>query len=159
FESADALRVALQAYLAHRGSALLVAGAQARLGELQLALAAENHDEIYRLFGAARFGFHEALVPWRGNDPAMRGLEQATSAVASYELAHGDAHAAVTLLGELEQPPELIERAKRAAAEQAQRRAHLEKVEQAHDLAIGRRARAYMGLAMGLFFAVLPLIP
>ena len=160
FESADALRIALQAYIGHRGSELLAARAMARLAELRLALAGENRDEIYRLFSACRFGFHEALASWRENLEATRGLAEATLEVARYELAQGDAQAALKLIGELAAPDDaLLAEARRAADEQASRRKRLEELGQAHDLAIGRRARAWMGFVIGLFFALLPLVP
>jgi len=159
FESADALRVALQSYLGHRGSEHLAARARARLSELRLAISADNRDDIYRVFSACRFGFHEALATWRDNADATRGLEDATLAVARYELSRSDAQAAVALLSELDNPPALLVEARHAAAEQAMRRKQLEQLGQEHDLAIGRRTRAWLGVAIGLFFAILPFIP
>ncbi|HEX5059658.1 MAG TPA: serine/threonine-protein kinase, partial [Kofleriaceae bacterium] len=165
FESADALRLALQRYLEHRGSDLILARARARLDELIEKLAAKvdnrerHHEQIYRLLGECRFGFHEALAVWRDNVEARRGVVRATMAVAEYELASGDAATAVTLLSELDEPPELLARARAVAAERASRRAQLEQLGKAHDLAIGQRSRGILAATIGLFYTITPLIP
>jgi serine/threonine-protein kinase len=164
FDSAEAIRLALQSYLEHRGSDTILAGARARLDELAVTLASPNTDRaqhreaIYRLFGAARFGFHEALAAWHDNAEARRGLERATVAVAEYELATGNAGAAVTLLGDLDEPPPLLAKAREVAQSQQSRRASLEKLSYSHDLAVGRRARAIVGLTLGLMFTFAPLV-
>ncbi len=165
FESAQALRRALQGYLEHRGSDQILARARARLDELARLLVVtptdrERHrEQVYRLLGECRFGFHEALATWRDNVEARRGIERATMAVAEYELAVGDAATAVTLLSELDESSELLVRARAAAAEQASRRAQLESLRAAHDLAIGRRSRGWVSFMLGIVFTVAPLIP
>jgi serine/threonine-protein kinase len=159
FESAEAVRLALQSYLGHRGSDAILAGAKARLDELLATLATSDRGAIYRLFGAARFGFHEALAAWHDNAEARKGLEQATVAVAEFELASGNAPAAVTLLSDLDEPPPLLEKAREAAQSQQSRRASLEQLSFAHDLAVGRRSRAIVGLTLGLMFTLAPLVP
>jgi eukaryotic-like serine/threonine-protein kinase len=175
FESAEALRLALQSYLEHRGSDQLVARARARLDELAAILASppsagregspewmldrERHREaVYRLFGACRFGFHEALAAWHGNTAARAGLRRATVAVAEYELATGDAQTAVTLLSELDEPPALLEQARQAATRQADRREQLERLGYAHDLAVGRPERGRIATTLGAFFTVVPIL-
>ena len=163
FESAEAIRLALQSYLEHRGSDTILAGARARLDELAATLASPNADRaqhreaVYRLFGAARFGFHEALAAWHDNTEARRGLERATVAVAEYELATGNAQAAVTLLSDLDEPPPLLAKAREAAQSQQSRRASLEQLSFSHDLAVGRRSRAIVGLTLGVMFTLAPL--
>jgi serine/threonine-protein kinase len=165
FESADALRLALQHYLEHRGSDQILARARARLDELARLLVTtpvdrERHrEEIYRLLGECRFGFHEALATWRDNVEARRGIERATIAVAEYELATGDAATAVTLLSELDESSPLLARARAAAAEQQQRRARLESLDRAHDLAIGRRSRGWLSFTFGVISTIAPLVP
>jgi serine/threonine-protein kinase len=159
FASAEAVRLALQSYLGHRGSDTILAGAKARLDELLATLATSDRGAIYRLFGAARFGFHEALAAWHDNAEARKGLERATVAVAEFELASGNAPAAVTLLSALDEPPPLLEKAREAAQSQQSRRASLEQLSFAHDLAIGRRSRAIVGLTLGLMFTLAPLVP
>jgi hypothetical protein len=92
FASVEDMRLALVAYLEQRGSARLLEVASERLARLLEVLEtartdpAEHGDEIHRLFGACRFGFHEALVVWRDNTDAQQGLVRATVAVAEHEL-------------------------------------------------------------------------
>jgi len=164
FEAVEAFRLALQSYLEHRGSDLILTGARARLDELAATLAStpvdrERHrEDVYRLFGAARFGFHESLAAWRDNAAARTGLARATIAVAEYELASGDPQTAVTLLSELDEPPPLLEKARAAAAEQASRRAKLEQLDRAHDLDVERTSRGALGLTLGVMFTVAPFV-
>ncbi len=165
FASVDALRLAIQGYLEHRGSADLAARAALRLDELRVVLAApgadtdERHEEIYRLFGGCRFGFHEALAVWPDNADARAGLAAATMAVAEYELAAGNPKGAVTLLGELAEPPaELLARARAAVDAAARRQAELEQLRAENDHSLGRRTRTFFSVILGVTFSVLPLI-
>lgn len=162
FESADALRLALKRFLEHRGSEVLCARAVARLGELRDATAApsttEAHDEVYRLFGACRYGFHDALAAWPENEVAARGLDEAILVVATYELDRGRAQAAVSLLRERTSASPLLERARAEAARQEQRIADLERLGRDHDQAIGRRTRLLLILLFGGIFTLVPLI-
>jgi serine/threonine-protein kinase len=155
YATADELRLALQRYLDHRGSDALAAGAQARLGPLRAALAAGDADEVRRLFGACRFGFHEALSAWPDNAAALAGLTEATIAVAELELAHDAPAAAVALLGELDPPPPLLATA-RAAADA--RRAELATLQQAHDLSVNVNMRSVAVGAIGAIATVVPLL-
>jgi serine/threonine-protein kinase len=163
YESVEAVRLALQSYLEHRGSDLLLQGAKVRLDELVATLAQSPTDEtrqreaIYRLFGACRFGFHEALAVWKDNAAARDGIVRATVAVAEFELASGDAHSAVSMLSELDEPPPLIEKARVAAADQQSRKVALEKLGYAHDLEVGRISRGKLGVALGVLFTIAPL--
>jgi eukaryotic-like serine/threonine-protein kinase len=164
FESAEAVRLALQGYLEHRGSDQLVQRAKLRLDELAALLAtapvdrSRHREELYRLFGACRFGFHEALAVWKENTAARTGLRRATIAVAEYELASGDPHSAVTLLSELDEPPALLARAREAAAKQADRQRALEDLDYAHDLAVGRGERGRLATTIGIAFTIAPLV-
>jgi serine/threonine-protein kinase len=162
YESAEDVRLALQSYLEHAGSDRLVQRAKARLDDLAAILASppgdrqSHREEVYRLFGACRFGFHEALAAWHENAAARTGLRRATVAVAEYELATGDASSAVTLLSELDDPPALLERAREAATVQAKRKQQLERLGYAHDLAVGRAARGKFATVLGVFFTIAP---
>ena len=164
FESVDALRMALQRYLEHRGSEQLAARASERLVELRTALRATSahaealHDDIYRLFGACRYGFRDALSVWPDNEQATRGLVETVEAVAAYELEHGRAQAALSLLGELAEPSPLLERARAEAAKQAARVEQLERMERDHDTKIGSRTRTFLTLVFGVMFTLVPLV-
>jgi serine/threonine-protein kinase len=113
FENAEQLRLALHGYLQHRGSERLAGHAEQRVAELSAPRSAptaagadaEDRQELYRLFGAARFGFHEALASWRGNQAARDGLRRASQIMVDHELAHGDPRAAAALLAEVDEPP------------------------------------------------------
>jgi serine/threonine-protein kinase len=162
FESIEALRNVLQRYLEHRGSAQLAERARARLDQLLEQLdPSSSHarqEDIYRLFGACRYGFRDALAVWPENIDARDGLVRTVVAVAAYELAANRPQAAVSLLGELDDPPPLLETARAAVAAQSRRVAELERIGRDHDVSIGRRARSLMVLGLGLFFTVSPLV-
>lgn len=160
YESVEALRIELQRYLEHRGSADVGARAIVRADELVAALAegAIDRDEVFRLFGACRFGFHEALAIWRDNAEARAGLARVTIALAEYELAAGHPASAVTLLGELDEPPPLLARAKAAAAEQAERAAAANSLLEANNPVRGQRTRTFLTLILGPVFVIGPLI-
>jgi serine/threonine-protein kinase len=164
FASVEDMRLALVAYLEQRGSTRLLEVASERLARLLEAIdnaragTAKLDDEIHGLFGACRFGFHEALAVWRDNADAIQGLVRATSAVAEHELAAGDPRAAVALLSELaEPPPELMARARRAAADQATRNVEAERLRRQHDLGVGARTRTLIMAIMGTLFTAVPL--
>ncbi|MFN0246321.1 MAG: protein kinase domain-containing protein, partial [Kofleriaceae bacterium] len=159
FPSIDELQQALRGYLEHRGSARLAETARGRLDELLDALASgERRDEVYRLFGACRFGFHEALIMWRDNHEARTGLRRAIIAVAEYELGE-DPRAAVTLLGELDDPPaELLARARSAVAAAVVRTEQLQLLARQHDPSIGTRTRMFIVIVLGGLFSVMSLL-
>jgi len=163
FESADALRLALQAYVEHRGSTQLAERAHERLDQLRALLepghaVTARRDEIYRLYGACRSGFHDALAVWTDNEDARRGLTAASVAVAEFELAVNNPAAAVTLLGELAEPPPLLATARIAVDAQLTRRAELEHLDRQHDPSIGTRTRTVLVVALGLVFTIAPLL-
>jgi eukaryotic-like serine/threonine-protein kinase len=160
FESVAALRLAIQSYLEHRGSADLAARASVRLAELceVLAQTGDRHEAIYRLFGACRFGFHEALAVWPENAGARAGLTDAITAVAEYELGADNPKGAQTLLGELADPPApLLARVRTAVEAAAKHQAELEKLHAEHDRSLGRRTRTFFAVLMGVSFSILPL--
>ncbi|MBV8762061.1 MAG: serine/threonine protein kinase [Deltaproteobacteria bacterium] len=158
YASVDEMRLALQRYLEHRGSANLALGAHARLAALRVALDEGNDDEVHRLFGACRFGFHEALAVWSENADARDGLTGATLAVAQYELARDRPAAAVALLRELDPPPPLLAKAREAATKQAARDAELAKLQKERDLSVNADQRSLLVAVIGLVFTVIPLL-
>ncbi len=160
YESVEALRIELQRYLEHRGSSEIGARALERTDQLIAALANSDVDreEIYRMFGACRFGFHEALAMWRDNAEAKAGLARATVAVAELELAAGNPRTAVTLLGDLDEPPPLLARAKQAAEEQAKRDAAAKELLEENNPTPGRRTRTFLAMVLGPIFTLVPLL-
>ena len=158
FESVEALRLALQHYLEHRGSAQLGERASERARQLLAAIATEPRDEIYRLFGACRFGFHEALAVWHDNAEARDGLVRATVAMAEYELAHGNPDTALTLLADIDAPAELVARSQAASVAKAKRAEELEAIGAKHDDRVGRRTRTFIVVSFGGAYTVVPIL-
>jgi serine/threonine-protein kinase len=173
FASADEMRLAIQAYLEHRGSANLSARANLLQAELLARLAeplpdaddeaaadheAQRREEIYRLFGACRFGYHEALAVWPENADARAGLAKATVAVAEYELATDNPKAALALLGDLgDAPADLTARVRADLDAAARRQAQLERLHKELDPTLGRRTRMFLAATVGIMFTLLPL--
>ncbi|HTL33787.1 MAG TPA: serine/threonine-protein kinase [Kofleriaceae bacterium] len=157
FDSVEDLQLALRRYLEHRGSAVIASSAWERFAQLQTAIkAATNGEEIHRLFGACRFGFHEALAAWPDNADAKAGLTAATIAVAQYEL-QSNPHAAVTLLADIDAGPELAA-ARQAAAEHTARQKELEQVGAHHDPIVGARMRLLLGGVLGIIYTMTPIL-
>ncbi|HEY3805710.1 MAG TPA: serine/threonine-protein kinase [Kofleriaceae bacterium] len=158
FESAEALRLELQSYLEHRGSAQLGERAHERTAQLLAVIASAPRDEIYRQFGACRFGFHEALAAWRDNLEARAGLERVTIAMAEYELAHGNPDTALTLLADIDAPAEIVARAEAAAIAKAKRAEELEEIGAKHDERVGTRTRSFIVVTLGSLYTILPVV-
>ncbi|MEO8844919.1 MAG: serine/threonine-protein kinase [Kofleriaceae bacterium] len=157
FASVDEMRRAVQSFLDHRGSAELAARAHADLARLRdPAVISGSREEIYRLFGACRFGFHQALAEWGENEDARTGLREATIAISEYELAHDNPTGALSLLGEID-APDLLERAHAAVAVHTERQAKLERFHHEFDPSVNQRTRTYVFAALGLLFTLLPL--
>ncbi len=158
FASIAELRLAVQGYVEHRGSSQLGERASADLVRLLDGVATAGREEIYRLFGACRFGFHEALAVWRDNAAAQAGLVAATVALAEYELARDNPDGALALLGDIDAGTEIVERARRASAAHAERKAELERLHRDLDLSVYRQPRMYISVVLGLIFTILPLV-
>jgi hypothetical protein len=175
FASAEELLRAVQEFLEHRGSEVLVHQAEVNFDEMRRFLRADSHGDeqaridhrkrLYGFYGACRFGFIEALSAWRENQAARAGLRAASEAMIAYELAHGDPHAAATLAADVAHvvalSPELqarVDEALRAKAREDARRAELERLGRELDIRIGARTRALVVLCMGLSWVGLPLI-
>jgi len=159
--SAEAIRLALQAFREERGVDDLAADAARQLTALQAALGAETIDRevAYRHFGAARFGFQQALDRRSEHDASRRGLDAALVAMARFELDRGELAAAELHLRELPEPPaELTARLVGDRAAQDDRAARLEHTRVQADPTVGQRTRIFVVLVMGLFWVVHPLV-
>ena len=112
-DSAERLRRGLQAWREERAADESVALAERHLDALAVQVSRPHTDrfEVYRHFGAARFGFERALTAWPDHTTAHAGLRHARVLVAGFELDQGDVRAASLLVSELEAPPVgLVER-------------------------------------------------
>ncbi len=161
FTTAEDLRLALQAFLDHRGSIELSAQAERRLAEMMSLLdEPEQRAQIYKLFGECRFGFLQSLQIWPENARASDGLQSAVRTMIDWELAAGDHRAAAMLVTEMrETAPMLLQRIEevKAGAEKSQARiAQLEALETQRDRSIGARTRSIFVAIMGILFSVGP---
>jgi hypothetical protein len=121
FESAEAFRSAVVAFLEHRSSAALAEDAMLILGRLRVTVARERlrqeafdnvraqvdaalQREVMREFVECRFGFSRALKEWPANERARAGLVEALLLMAEHQLSRGDSTAASATLREVEAP-------------------------------------------------------
>jgi serine/threonine-protein kinase len=160
YASAHELRVALADFLTHRGSSALAADATARRAVLFAKLdspGTADRQAIYDDFGAARFGYQQALKLWPGNEEARAGLELVCTRMIELELASGGAEAAHALIVTLPTPPADVARRVHLALQQRQaERERLAVLERQYDRALGRPTRLILALAIGLFGGVAP---
>jgi len=154
--SAQELRIAIDAYLRHRGSRKLAHDAKASLTRLQAIVEDEGtgpeHElEIANLLGECRFGYHAALSAWPGNEAARQGLDKALLLVVEHELVHGDAAAAATLLRDVSTaPPDVSTRVETAVRARTLEDERLRKMEEDQDPRVGSRTRSFLGVSFGL---------
>jgi serine/threonine-protein kinase len=179
FAGAEDMQRAVQDFLQYRGSEALVRQAEADFAELRDLLgpglqapASRNtqarlalREQLYRLYGACRFGFIEALSAWRDNEAARAGLRAASEAMIHYELARRDPHAASALAADVAHVVALspglqarIDDALAAKTRDDARRAELERLGAELDIRTGARTRGIVVLCMGLGWVLLPLV-
>jgi serine/threonine-protein kinase len=166
FESAEALRLAIQDYLSQAGSVRLAARAESSLAKLQEDAARVVGDaeraHLYDLLGECRFGFRSALAAWSGNEAARTGLAAAVTAMTEYELARGDARAAKLLVAELDQRSSAlakkVDHALVLQEEREKKEAALRDVGASLDPTVGRRTRVATGVIMGGVWTVAPIV-
>ncbi len=161
------LRAALEGFLGHRGSSQLEGEAAERLDELRESIIAAADDpggdrtHVYNLFGAARFGYLQALRSWPQNDAARSGLHRAVELMVGHELSHGSPEAAAACLADLEAPPpDLVAKVDAALAEHKKERARLDQLSQlgaAMDYSVGRRTRLTLAVALSALWIGTPL--
>ncbi len=163
-ESALAVRVALEDFLAHLGSLELTTQAERRLAELTALLSgpAPEARRVFDLFSECRFGFQQALRGWPHNVRARFGLDTAVRAMVRFELSAGSARSAQSLLGELVTPdPELaaqVEVALAAEAHQKQDLARLAALEKSLDPDTGGSVRTWIALGGAVMWVIAPLV-
>lgn len=155
WESAAALREAIEDFLAHRESRELTAAAEQRLALLESAMAEAEPDPVRAaaLQRECRFGFEQALRGWTANEQAALGLRRTLEHALEHELRQRNATAAAAALGELDPEPEGA-RARLAALEAeliAERgaAAQLARMRAAFDESVGRRERSIAAWMIG----------
>ena len=161
FDDAEAFRQALIAHLSNRESAAIAAEAARRLERLREAAQAEQPEPalVYRAYGAARFGFEQALRRWPDNQDASRGLQQTLECMIEFALDQGQPDTAEALATELEMlSPRLVARiaaGHRREAARTQELASLRALEHEIDPEVGARARSRVALTLGAVFGAL----
>ena len=149
-ESAEAFRREVATYLKHRGSIELTHDALERARALETLLEAP-HDRVvlYQMFGAARFGFLEALRAWPENETAKQGLARVVKVMIEAELEDGDALGAQALIPDLGGSfPELETHVHRAVEKHRSEQDAMKSRARDLDPSIGRRTRWFVS-AMG----------
>ncbi|HQY61885.1 MAG TPA: serine/threonine-protein kinase [Polyangiaceae bacterium] len=166
YPSVAELRAAVLDFLTHRGSSELAEEAAHKRAQLTRLLAgpvdAEGRQQAYNLFGAARFGYLEALRAWSENDEARAGLELVCTQMIDFELAAGSAEAAHAVLAEMTSPaPALrarVEEALRAREAEKARLAKLAHLEAEYDPSVGRRTRLLLAAILAVVGAITPFV-
>ncbi len=151
FASAEAFRAAVRAYTRHRESYVVAHEAERRLDAMD---AAASPAEEYRHFGAARFGFEQALRIWPENGRARTGLWRAMGEMARREAREGRIEAAEALLAEVPSPDggivAEVEAARSRAVVAGRELEALRAMERELDSDVGARARSRVTLGLGV---------
>jgi serine/threonine-protein kinase len=146
YESALALRRALEGFKSHRGSTAISDEATARLADLERAIA-ERADErtLQSLMIECRFGFTTALRAWGDNQAAQRGLQRTLELSIEHEIERRDAERARSLLAELRVPvpglEERIDALEESLREEAREHDRIRSVARDQDLRVGGGAQ------------------
>ncbi len=159
--SAEAVRLSLQAFREARGAEAVARDAQLQLDELDgmLGRGAADREALYRRFGAARFGFQQALRTDPDQVEARVGLRAALEAMARWELQQGEVRSAEAILAEIDAPPDDLAALRAAViARQGAEAAKTQAVVADQDARAGQRTRIFVTLVMGTLWAAFPLI-
>ncbi len=154
FQTVAEFRMALDGCREHRHSVELTIEALERLGELQARLEGSSVD-VYRIFGAARFGFEQALTIWHDNTEAKVGLQDAILTMFGYEEIHDNYESASALFSEIESPSastvQQLEALRLRVTGAAKELAHLRELQRDLDSDVGvdSKSKALVVLALG----------
>jgi serine/threonine-protein kinase len=146
YASAAELGHALAELERHRAAAELARIAEARLAELEQALAdGAGPDAVEPLFHECRFGFEQSLRAWPENARARDERQRAIARMCDFQLAHANRAGAAALLATLEPPPsalvEGLAALDRELAAHAEERARLERLEHDLDVSVAEHER------------------
>lgn len=159
FANPEELREAIDSFLSHRSSHLLVEDARKRLFALRDAMVEEDPEEVQTVFGEARFGFVSALRIWDQNRDAIDGLQATLTAMIEWELSQKNVPGARGLLTQLpETDPELEREIEEVASQLAEEEAKLKKIAYDYDENIGITERSWTIGAMGGLMLISPII-
>lgn len=164
FPSVEALRAAVEAFLAHREADALAREARERLDALGALLADAAREElaVWHLYGACRFALGEASVVW-AEHPGLAELESRLAEhMAGWAMDVGRLELAESYLDELEaklalEKPDLraeLEAHRESARAKVARVEALEHLAADHDLEAGARFRRVVAVSLGVIFVV-----
>ncbi len=159
YETVDELRVAVEAFTAHRNSYDLAATAHERLVALRAIAVDGDSDEVHRLFGETRFGFLSALQIWDANVDAQEGLQACLRAMIDHEISQNNVAAARALMAQLSAPdPELAARIDELERQLGQEAAKLEKLAYDYDENVGIGVKRWVVAVMAGLFVLPPVL-
>lgn len=159
FASAEAFRGAILAFRRHRSSLRLSDRAAARLDDLRGLVSAErdvpeHQRQVRDLFGAARFGFEQAVEAWPENAAARQGMRDVLETIVRFEVLQRNAAAARAYLEALADPPAALAEDVRALELELERQREevgkLRRQARDSDRALGARGRAIAGVVFGV---------
>ena len=163
FESARALREALQAYRRNREARRLAEQGERRLAELSDLVDAETEgaeiDEraLYKVFSECRFAFEQSREINADGPRATDGLQKALETMAERELQQEAFKAASLLVADLpNRNPDLEGRLDELGEQLSARRenfATLKQISHDVDVEVGKKPRAIFAIVFGLFWA------
>jgi hypothetical protein len=160
FESADALRIAIEAFLRHRGAEHLAARAEEVLSAIEARLGKGDPDaEVETLFAECEVAITEVRREWEGH-PRLDALETASAVLrVRHAIADGRADDADAWLARLASPaPELVRDAAALRKRIQARDRHvsaLEGLERELDLTLGSTERRRVFAILGASWTIL----
>lgn len=165
YPSMASFRGAIEEFVSHRSSHAVTAEATENLERLEALLASETVDEIevYRVFGAARFGFEHAVSIWSENGRATDGLQETLETMIRHEIDRENLRAAQVLSVDLPRRVPALETALEALEQRLGERDEelrfLRNVYREYDTDLGIDVKGRLITMMGLAFAALAVIP
>lgn len=164
FETAGALRGAIDEFIAHESARQLIDQGEQRLAawaELNATEATVRPIDVQRLADEARFAFIEALRQWPDSVRAQGGLLSTLERKFEHDVSRDDFESAALVLDEIgERRPDHEQRLDELRARMEQRRAELTQLralQSERNLDVGRRTRAFLMLILAVGFSSIPL--
>lgn len=153
--SPEELRLAVEAFLQHRGALRLAErGDQARAKAAAASAAGDDgawdHSTWDHSILAAELSYHAALEDWPGCEAAAAGSRQLAMLRIEHALARDDIPTATRVAeGQRDLPDELSQRVEAAQAQAAEQEARLSRLVKDADRGLGHRMRGIFGAAFG----------
>lgn len=154
FETAEQLQLALEGFLAHRGSSQLAEQGDDAAKRMVQAIDAGEDDLVEALYAECAFAYQAALRAWEQNEPARLQLQRVTILRIDHELENDEVGVAARLMSTMDSPPEaLVRRVKKAqAAAEAAGELH-RRMEQDASHDVGKRTRTFVALIMATLWS------